>query len=381
MLPGVHGAKPNDRDLQPCPSQSFGFHDLPFPVLGSELLGSESSARVALWHLTLTPCHWSPNVKVSVLQFFSWPGRRGDLQQVYARATERVQIMDQGGYDSVWIAEHHFSTYSVCPSIHMMGMHFASHTRNLRIGTGVSLAAFYNPLRLAEEVALLDVLSGGRVNWGAGSGFDKTEFRAFGIDREERHQRFRENVAIVLKAWSSEKLSFDGIYNAYENIEVLPKPLQNPMPVWMAATSPEAVIWAAEQGFSILMDPHSSMQEIHEKRQLYNQTLEEHGHPTGNRDIPVTRLLAIAHDENEARRIAESGAAWTTNSYARDSVAVGDDPVSRYVDNVILWGTPERVADQLLQFEEEMLLGHLLCAPLSQQTFTLFNEEVLPRIS
>jgi len=74
--------------------------------------------------------------------------------------------MDQGGYDAVWVAEHHFSTYSVCPSINIMGMHFANHTKNLRIGTGVSLAAFYNPLRLAEEVALLDVLSGGRVNWG-----------------------------------------------------------------------------------------------------------------------------------------------------------------------------------------------------------------------
>lgn len=83
--------------------------------------------------------------------------------------------MDQGGYDAVWVAEHHFSTYSVCPSINIMGMHFANHTKNLRIGTGVSLAAFYNPLRLAEEVALLDVLSGGRVNWG------RQRFRSDGV--------------------------------------------------------------------------------------------------------------------------------------------------------------------------------------------------------
>ncbi len=105
-------------------------------------------------------------MKIGVLQFFSWPGRRGDLKDVYDRAVERVRIMDQNGYDAVWIAEHHFSTYSVCPSINMMGMHFANQTKNLRIGTGVSLAAFYDPLRLAEEVALLDVLSGGRVTWG-----------------------------------------------------------------------------------------------------------------------------------------------------------------------------------------------------------------------
>ena len=80
-------------------------------------------------------------------------------------------------------------------------MHFASHSRNLRIGTGVSLAAFYDPIRLAEEVALLDNLTGGRVNWGAGSGFDPTELRVFGVDPEEKHARFRENVEIVLAAW------------------------------------------------------------------------------------------------------------------------------------------------------------------------------------
>ena len=90
-------------------------------------------------------------MKFGVLQFFSWPGRRGNLKDVYDRALERVHIMDQNGYDAVWIAEHHFSTYSVCPSIHMMGVQFAAHTQNLRIGTGVSLAAFYNPVRLAEE--------------------------------------------------------------------------------------------------------------------------------------------------------------------------------------------------------------------------------------
>ena len=103
------------------------------------------------------------------------------LPVVYERALERIRIMDSSGYDSVWLAEHHFTGYSVCPSVHMMGVHVAAQTTRLRIGMGVSLAAFYHPLRLAEEVALLDVLSGGRVNWGAGRGFDPIEFRIFGI--------------------------------------------------------------------------------------------------------------------------------------------------------------------------------------------------------
>ena len=81
-------------------------------------------------------------MKFSVLQFFSWPQRRVPLHQVYDRALERIRIMDTSGYDAVWLAEHHFSSYSVCPSVHIMGMHIAGMTSNLRIGTGVSLAAF-----------------------------------------------------------------------------------------------------------------------------------------------------------------------------------------------------------------------------------------------
>jgi alkanesulfonate monooxygenase SsuD/methylene tetrahydromethanopterin reductase-like flavin-dependent oxidoreductase (luciferase family) len=109
--------------------------------------------------------------KVGVLQFFSW-SRRVPLTTVYERAFSRIDIMDRTGYDCVWLAEHHFSTYSVCPSINVMAAHVAARTKNIRVGMAVSLAAFYHPLRLAEEVALVDVLSGGRVNWGAGRGFD-----------------------------------------------------------------------------------------------------------------------------------------------------------------------------------------------------------------
>lgn len=324
-------------------------------------------------------------MKYGVLQFFSWPGRQGALSDIYDRAMERVRIMDQNAYDAVWIAEHHFSTYSVCPSIHMMGVHFAAATRNLRIGTGVSLAAFYDPIRLAEEVALLDVLSGGRVNWGAGSGFDPTEFRVFGIDKDERHPRFREHVDIVLKAWESDRLTYEGQYHHYENVEVLPKPLQKPMPVWLAASSPEAVVWSGGHDFTIMQDPHSSIADIQLKREMYEEALVKNGFEIGGRDIPVARLLAIAPTDEQAKEVAMKGAEWTTASYAKNPLSVKanpgeQNPIDRYVNEVILWGSPARVADTLKQYEEENGLNYLLCAPLSNQSFQLFNEEVLPRI-
>jgi len=218
-------------------------------------------------------------MKFGVLQFFSWPGRRVPLPTVYERAFERAEIMDQTGYDAVWLAEHHFSTYSVCPSIHMMGTHIAARTKRLRIGTGISLAPFYHPLRLAEEVALLDVLSGGRVNWGAGRGFDQKEYQNFGVPMEESYPRFRETVDIVLKAWEDGPFTYHGEFYDFEDVEVLPKPLQQPRPpVWMAASSAGAVEWCGQNGYTIMMDPHSSHEDIASKRALYQRELEGAGY-------------------------------------------------------------------------------------------------------
>ena len=217
-------------------------------------------------------------MKVGVLQFFSWPERRVPLPVVYERALQRIEVMDKTGYDAVWLAEHHFSTYSVCPSVHLMGMQVAARTSRLRVGTAVTLAAFHHPLRIAEEVALLDVLSGGRVNWGAGRGFDRTEYAAFDVAEDDSYPLFRENVEVVLAAWADERLTFEGRFHHFEDVEVLPKPLQRPgPPTWLAASSPEAVEWSAAQGHSILMDPHSSHAEIARKRRLWRRPWRRQG--------------------------------------------------------------------------------------------------------
>ncbi len=259
-------------------------------------------------------------MKAGILQFFSWPERRVPIEIVYERALQRIEVMDGAGYDAVWLAEHHFHTFSVCPSIHMMGVHVAARTKRLRIGTAVSLAALYHPLRLAEEVAFLDVLSGGRVNWGAGRGFDPTEFTAFGVPQAERS-----------------------------------------------------------------------------KRALYQRELEAAGHPTVGRQIPMARLLAIAPTRAAAELTARRGAQWLVDSYAGPQhgvlksvvgfgvpaveTAARVDPIQRYLDGVIIYGTPDAVVDEIARLREELPLDYLLCAPLSHETFTLFTDRVLPRLA
>ncbi len=330
-------------------------------------------------------------MKVGVLQFFSWPGRTGPLADVYARALERIEIMDRGGFDAVWLAEHHFTTFSVCPSVHMLGVLAAARTTRLRIGTAVSLAALYHPLRLAEEVALLDVISGGRVNWGAGRGFAPSEFNAFGVPPEESTTRFREAVEIVLAAWADAPLRFEGAHFRFDGIEVLPKPLQRPgPPVWMAATSEPAIDWAASRGFSILMDPHATMAEIGAKRRHYATRLAEAGHSDAGRDIPMARLVALAPTAAEAEAVARRGAQWLVDSYAGPKhekilhtvdVTGPGDPIERYLKHVILHGTPDMVADRIAALRGEVGMNYLMAAPLSRQSFQLLADEVLPRIA
>jgi luciferase family oxidoreductase group 1 len=333
-------------------------------------------------------------MKFSVLQFFSWPRRHVPLSTIYERALQRIEVMDKTGYDVIWLAEHHFTDYSVCPSVHMMGLHVASRTKQLRIGTGISLAAFYHPLRLAEEVALLDMLTGGRVNWGAGRGFDPTEFKAFGVPQEESYARFREAVDIVLAAWSHERLSWNGNYWHFEDVEVLPKPMQQPHPpTWIGASAPDSLRWAAKQGYSIMLGPHSHYTDMAQKRELYRQALEANGHTFAGREIPMTRFIAVADTDQEAEEIARRGAKWLVGSYVnptksssasatatsrRDESGRRLDPVEHYLHGVAVHGSPQRVIDELERLQEEMFLDHLMCAPLSHTSFVTFTEKVLP---
>ncbi|MEU3985761.1 LLM class flavin-dependent oxidoreductase [Streptomyces sp. NPDC026672] len=337
-------------------------------------------------------------LRFGVLQFFSWPGRRVPLGTVYRRALERIDVMERSGcYDAVWLAEHHFSTFSVTPSVSVMGAMVAARTERLRIGTAVSLAAMHHPLRLAEEIALLDVLSGGRVNWGAGRGNDPTEFGVFGLDLQRSYALFRENVDIVLAAWRDEHVTYRGEFHSFDGIEVLPKPLQRPHPpVWMAASSPEAVAWAASAGHSILMDPHSSHGDIGVKYRAYRRGLADAGHPVEGRVIPMARLIAVAPTDEEAREIAVRGARWTVASmsdparrgYSRSIRPAGApgaeqdtrDRVERYVDDVVIHGSPGRVVERIRALQQEIGLHYLLCSPLSHGSFLLLTEEVIPKL-
>ena len=196
----------------------------------------------------------------------------------------------------------------------------------------------------------------------------------------------------MLQAWTEERFTYKGTHFQFDDIEVLPKPLQRPHPpTWMAATSEPAIDWAASRGFSILMDPHASMKELGSKRRHYTAKLTEAGFSDKGRDIPMARLVALAPTADKAEEIARRGAQWLVDSYAgpqhahrKTMQAVrtydGKEPAQHYVDSVILHGTPEALVDQVARLKEEIGLNYLMCAPLSRDTFRLLVDKVLPRL-
>ena len=292
--------------------------------------------------------------KIGVLQFFSWPGRQGRWK-TFMPARSSASRSWTGRLRRGVAGRASLHTFSVCPSVHMMGMLAAARTKRLRIGTAVSLAALYHPLRLAEEVALLDMLSGGRVNWGAGRGFAPSSSTPSACRRRKAPSAFA-RPSNRPKAWTRGALQFTRPHFAFDDVEVLPKPLQQPHPpVWMAATSEQAIDWAAGRGFSILMDPHASTRELGDKRRRYAREARRSGLLDAGRDIPMARLIALAPTQGEAETVARRGAQWLVDAYAGPQHAHrksmqrtydGKDPAQHYVDSVILHGTPNRLSNR-----------------------------------
>lgn len=172
-----------------------------------------------------------------------YPEVHGSASQYYHQILEQVQFEEELGFDAVWFGEHHYSGYSF-GSPPVIAMAAAGRTKKIRLGTGVSLIPLNHPIRLAEEYAMLDVLSGGRLEYGIGRGFLKYSHLIFGIDEDENHARYHEGTDIIVKAWTSQgPFSYDGDFWKLQDYTFFPKPLQQPHPPVMLQISSFPVRW------------------------------------------------------------------------------------------------------------------------------------------
>jgi alkanesulfonate monooxygenase SsuD/methylene tetrahydromethanopterin reductase-like flavin-dependent oxidoreductase (luciferase family) len=147
----------------------------------------------------------------------------------YQEAVELVELAEEEGFDSAWVSEHHFSDDGYLPSLLPLLAAFAGATERMELGTGLVLAPFHDPIRLAEDFAVVDQLSGGRLICGLGIGWREEEFRQFGISVKSRPKRLEEITAILRLAWTEDRFDFSGRHYNYEGVRVMPKPARVPL--------------------------------------------------------------------------------------------------------------------------------------------------------
>ena len=230
---------------------------------------------------------------------------RGRQDEVaYYRDTLDLMILaEQLGFDSVWGGEEHFYSFGICPSPQIFLTALARETTRLRLGTAISLLPFENPLRKAEDFAMLDILSGGRLNFGVGRGIIPKHFEGFRIDPHESRARYEESLAIIRKAWTEDMFSYEGQFWQVPSLSLSPKPLQKPHPPIYRGTlsreSFEAAAAAGDNAFVVpwLTGPHA---EVQSRVQQYRSLLKQHGHP--EKRTTFIFFLFVDHDYNAAMR-------------------------------------------------------------------------------
>jgi alkanesulfonate monooxygenase SsuD/methylene tetrahydromethanopterin reductase-like flavin-dependent oxidoreductase (luciferase family) len=319
-------------------------------------------------------------------------GQRQAEQVAYKEAVEEIQFADRLGFDTVWCVEHHFRVgRSACPTPEAVLGGLALTTHHLRLGFGVVLMpfGFVNPARVAEKVAVVDILSGGRVEWGTGRSTPNEQI-AFGVPADDRSRdQWREAVEIVVKMWESDRFSYDSPnYHIPERV-VLPKPVQDPHPrPWLAAAGEKSAENAGLHGMGLLsfalLQPVEAMAGHIQVYRNAQAACEQPLTRVKNDLVGAYTLVHCCDDLDEAaqyglwdsvtwwyKHLAEFTVEWELRNLAAEEqakmfpllhrIAHGDVPVQAYQDqDMIIIGTPEMCLEKILRYEEAGV-DHLLC--------------------
>jgi alkanesulfonate monooxygenase SsuD/methylene tetrahydromethanopterin reductase-like flavin-dependent oxidoreductase (luciferase family) len=227
----------------------------------------------------------------------------GDPGRGFIEYIETSVEADRLGFYSTFLVEHHFSGSGQVSSPLDLLSWVAARTTSIRLGTAVLVLPWHDPVLLAERAATLDLLSGGRLDFGVGKGYRHPEFAGFCVPAEEAEARFEESLAVVLKAWGSDQpFSHEGRYWRYDHIVVEPPTAQKPHPpVWIAAGKPESIRNVAVLGANLLLDQFASAEAIGERIALFRAECESRDRAFDPMDVAVARNVYVARDADDAR--------------------------------------------------------------------------------
>jgi alkanesulfonate monooxygenase SsuD/methylene tetrahydromethanopterin reductase-like flavin-dependent oxidoreductase (luciferase family) len=298
--------------------------------------------------------------------------------QGYESFIEYVVEADRLGFAQLFMVEHHFTGQGQVSASMTVLAYLAARTRNIRLGTAVVVLPWHNPVLIAEQVATLDLLTGGRVDFGVGKGYRKSEFDGFCIPMAEATERFDEAMEIIRKAWTTEgRFSHHGKRWRYDNIVVEPEPLQRPHPpLWLAAGSHDSIRRAAREGYNLLLDQLAQVNQIVERIAIFREECERVGRSYDPAMVATARPLQMIHQESERAQALETRkrVLATIGDLARDKLPerIEDDTAS-------LLGMPDEVIARLKELEAGGATNILLVDPnASVANLRAFAREVMP---
>lgn len=290
--------------------------------------------------------------------------------------TRQALLAEECGYDSVFLGHHYLARSQFLQPLAVAG-YLAAATRRIKIGFGVLLAPLYNPLALAEELATLDVLSGGRIIAGLGIGYRRKEADAFGVEWRDRIARLRQYVPILRALWTGERVSATGSFGMLQDAEVLLRPIQpGGPPIWIGAFVEAAIKRAASLDAPWLMSPNGSDRELAQWLELYRSELDRRGF-SRERAYPLNREGAVAATCEAAVAKVKPYLVAQYQGYRSWDQAQALD-LDEFIASQCLIGSPDSIAERVAHLEEAFGITHVI---LRLQYMGMNHEQTMEAIA
>lgn len=333
--------------------------------------------------------------------------------EVFRREIEQMAWTEELGFDSIWLTEHHFIEYGLSVSPAVLAAAVAMRTQRVRIGLAAAILPFHDPVRLAEEMAMVDILCGGRLDVGVGRGNRPVEFEGYRVPQIENRERFEEALAIMIGVWTRERFSYAGRHYAIPEVRVIPKPLQQPHPpLYVVCTSPDTIEATALRGLPMLNSwLRGPIDQLVSQREAYLKACQK----AGRTDVEtaslmgrwgVSRHIYVAPTDALAQAEAKDAEMWYQEALRRFLIPDDIDRVhpllqpgfrtmkerlakitwDQLVAETVAFGSPDTVAARIDQLRR-LGVGEVLCwmnfGGLPQErvrrSMELFAREVMPR--
>jgi alkanesulfonate monooxygenase SsuD/methylene tetrahydromethanopterin reductase-like flavin-dependent oxidoreductase (luciferase family) len=314
------------------------------------------------------------------------PSFKRTIPELYKEVLEQGILADQLNYDSFFVAEHHFHEYGAVPNPAIFLTALAQHTKRIKLGPAISILTFHNPLTVAENYSMLDILSNGRLILGVGSGYLKHEFEGYDINPEHKRDRFDESLFVLKQALSGQNINFKGKFGNYNNVQTNVQPTRAQVPLYVAVLRAEAAYHVGKQGNNIICVPYASLNDFSEIKNLYTDFRK--GFSESGQQNPQGLFAFHAHvaeTDEQARKNAEEA----FNLYVRTRLYAKQQTYNDVLQTGLhLFGSVETVANKIVELQKTgidhiLLLQNfgMLNSSLVKNSMQLFMEKVKPLVN